>query len=217
MAYCTLAQVKAYLGGFEDAGQADDALLTDMIQRAQAMIDRYTHRTFEAPTDTTRRFDAVRDVGSGSRASWPYGGATMALARADARLLYFDEDCAQISVVLNGDGSLVPPAAYVTMPANRTPFYGLFLTASSGLAWTYSDAPENAIQVTGRWAYSVVAPADVEHACIRLTAWLYKQGQSYDPALDRPMVATDGILRMPMTLPQDVTALLAPYRKASVA
>ena len=59
MAYCSLAQLKAYVGATDSD---DDALLTDCITRAEAVIDRATKRTFEASADSTRTFDAVYDV-----------------------------------------------------------------------------------------------------------------------------------------------------------
>lgn len=60
MAYTTLAAVKSYLS---IPTTTDDTVLTDLIPRAQAMIDGYCKRTFEALVDSTKRFDAVRDAG----------------------------------------------------------------------------------------------------------------------------------------------------------
>lgn len=193
MAYASLADLKTYLasGGWS-GGTGDDTLLTDLLARAQAIIDRETGRTFEASADSTRKFDAVRDV--------------------DGPTLYLDEDLAQITSVTNGDGVAVASTNYVAEPRNRTPSYALRLLGSSSVAWTYDDDPENAISIAGRWAYSVSAPDDIKHATIRLAAWLYRQRSDAAKDDDRPILA-NGVWIMPSRLPQDVASTLAEYRK----
>ena len=47
MAYVTVIELKRYLGIDAD-NSADDALLADLVQRAQAVVDSRTGRTFEA-------------------------------------------------------------------------------------------------------------------------------------------------------------------------
>ncbi|GIV82782.1 MAG: hypothetical protein KatS3mg051_2136 [Anaerolineae bacterium] len=190
MAYATLAELKAYLG---ITGTTDDMLLTDLLVRSQAIIDAATQRTFEATADSTRYLDAVEDV--------------------DGRVLWLDRvgDLAQITSITNGDGSSVASSEYVTEPRNQAPYYAIQLKASSSVAWTYSDSPENAIAITGRWAYSVTPPDDIVHACIRLAAYLYRQKDNATD-LDRPVIAGNVTL-LPAQLPADIQSLLAPYRR----
>lgn len=190
MAYANLADLKTYLG---ISGTADDTLLTDLLARAQAIIDAATQRTFEAPTDNTRYLDAVEDV--------------------DGPALWVDRagDLAQITSVINGDGSVVASSEYVTEPRNQAPYYAIRLKADSTVAWTYDDSPENAIAVTGRWAYSVTPPDDIVHACIRLASYLYRQKDNATD-LDRPVIAGNVTL-LPAQLPADIQSLLAPYRR----
>jgi hypothetical protein len=190
--YCTTAQLKTYTG---IEGSGDDVLLADCILRAQTMMDRFTRRTFECPVDTTRTFDAVCDV--------------------VGRELWLDTDLCAITSITNGDGAAVSAASVVSEPRNATPYYALTLKASSGLAWTYTTDPEDAISITGRWAYSITPPADIEQACVRLAAWLYRQKDS-SADLDRPMVSADGATLMPMQIPHDVLAILAPYKRVVV-
>lgn len=137
MAYCTVSDVKTYLG---NSTNSDDILLADLIPRAQQAIDSYTHRTFEAASDTTRSFDADRDV--------------------DGPMLYFDKDIASITTVTNGDGITIANTKYVTEPRNRAPYCGIKLKVSSGLAWEYdsNSDPENAIAITGRWGVHQLPP-----------------------------------------------------------
>lgn len=190
MSYATLAQLKEYLG-IPTATTSDDALLTRLLSSAQAIIDAHTQRTFEAAADATKTFDADIDV-------------------SGLMLFLQAEDLCAVTSVVNGDGATVTSDQYVTEPRTTTPYYALKLKSSSGLSWTYEDDPENAITVTGKWAYSATAPADIVHAAIRVAAWLYRQKDS-TADLDRHIISSDGIPLAPSRLPNDITALLAPY------
>ena len=59
MAYATVAQLRAYLGLDLNS---DDPLLESLLGRGQAAIEHYTHRLFEATSDTTKLFDAQLDT-----------------------------------------------------------------------------------------------------------------------------------------------------------
>lgn len=199
MAYTDVATLKAYMGGFDDASSDDDALLSDIIDRVQAAIERHCHRTFEASADTTRYRDAVADVGDG--------------CDEERRTLYLDTDLCAITSITNGDGTTVAASEYITLPTNRTPFYAIRLKQASSVAWTYSTSPENAIAIVGKHAWSTTAPDDIVHWTLRLAAWTYKQVDNYDGGTDRPMVSPDGVLRLPMAWPKDVLEGLKPYRR----
>lgn len=194
MAYTSLASVREYLklGATETT---DDTLLTNLIARAQAMIDSYCKRTFEASADSTHYLDAEADV----------SGAT----------LWLRADFCSITSVTNGDGTTISSNDYVKEPRNSAPYYALTLKSSTGNAWTYSTSPENAIVVVGKRAYATSAPADIAAACIRLTAWLYRQKDS-SADVDRPLLTNDGVTIMPMAIPKDVQQMLLPYRKVGM-
>lgn len=192
MAYASLADLKAYVN-VDSTNANDDALLTRFLAAAEAAVDAYTGRHFEATADTTRRFHAVEDV-------W-------------GRDLVLDADLCAITSITNGDGVAVAAASYTTLPANSAPYYALRLKGSSGVAWTWADDPEDAITVVGRWAYSTSAPADVMQATLRMAAFLYRQRDNSDALAERPMMSTDGVLLLPSRLPIDVQELLAHYRK----
>lgn len=199
MAYADVPTLKAYMGGFRDASSEDDALLADILNRVTAAIDRYCLRTFAASADTTRYYDATTDVGHGSA--------------EERRTLHLDADLCQITSITNGDGTVLDPGDYITLPVNYAPWYAIRLKINSSIAWTYTDTPEGAIAVTGRFAYSVTPPDDVVHWTLRLAAWTYKQVDNYDASVDRPMVSPDGVLRLPMAWPQDVLAGLKPFKR----
>jgi len=190
MAYIALADVKAYLK-IESDKTNDDAVISGLITRAQAMIDTITTRHFEAAADTTVYLDAEQDV--------------------DGKYLYFGDDICAVTSIVNGDGVAVDPAEYVLL-GRHAPYYAAILKATCWTSWTYTDSPENAIAVTGRWAYSITPPDDIVQAALRLVAWLYKQRDSVGD-IAAPAVSPSGQIIIPAAMPQDVRYLLNPYRR----
>jgi hypothetical protein len=188
MAYTTTNEVKRYLGITSDD---DNDLVADFITAAMAMIDNHTGYTFEAATDAARTFDAVADV--------------------EGAMLYVDP-LAAITSITNGDGTTVTSGQYTTQPRRFTPYYAIKLLSSSNVSWTYTTDPENAISITGRWAYSTTAPAPIAQACKRLAGWLYRQKDT-NADTDRPILAGDGNVIMPSRMPNDITAILNEYRR----
>lgn len=190
MAYAALTDLRAYLK-LATGDTGDDTLLTALLARAQAAIDAYCMRTFEASTNTSKYLDAVADV----------QGRTLLIPRS--------LDLCSINTITNGDGTTVSSDDYVTEPRNAGPYWGITLKASSGLSWTYTDDPENAITISGKWAYSASAPADVVQATIRLAAYMYRQKDA--GTYDVTAFPEAGVMTIPQGVPRDVLRLLAPY------
>ena len=188
MAYTTSALLKTYLGA---TTSNDDTLLTALIARAQAIVDAHCRRTFEASANTERTFDAVRDV--------------------KALLLYLDADLCEINSITNGDAVTVTSGQYTTEPRNQTPYHAIRLLSSASVSWTYTTDPEDAITITGKWAYSTAAPDDIVHATLRLAAYLYRQRDNAAD-LDRAVIAGNATI-LPAQLPSDIKTILAPYRR----
>lgn len=188
--YTDATALKVYLD-IASGNTDDDALLTVLIARAQAVVDAYCRQTFEAASDTTRYFDPTHD--------------------ARGRDLFLDAPLAAITTLTNGDGVVVTSTQYVTEPRNSTPWYKLTLKQNVAVAWTYSGTPENAISILGKWAYSTTAPVDVVQACTRLAAYFYRQRDNALD-LDRTVIAGDATI-LPVTIPRDVMTLLRPYRR----
>jgi hypothetical protein len=190
VAYCTVSDVNAYLG---ISTSGDHTLIADMIRHAQTAIESYTQRIFEAQSDTTRTFDADRDVCN--------------------EVLYFDHDIISITTVTNGDGATVASTKYVTEPRNYTPYYAIRLKVSSGLIWEYdsSDDPEDAISVAGRWAFSTTPPHDIVQSCIRLSSYFYRQKDAQ--VFDVTATPELGVITVPKGIPADVKIMLDPYRR----
>ena len=187
--YTTLDSLKAYLGV---EASADDALLGDLIGRASAAENALCNRTFSAGVDSTRSFDARLDV--------------------DGRTLWLDADLCALTGVVNGDDTAIASGDLLLWPRSGPPWSEIRLLRGSAAAWTYDESPENAIRVTGRWAYSAEPPADIVQATTRLAAWFYRQKDvGYEPA--RPTFAG---VAYTADLPADVLSLLAPYRRLAL-
>ena len=189
-AYASLEQIKSYLD-IALSNTDDDDLLTMALDNASAVIDTQTHRTYVSEADETHYHDALCDV--------------------HGRRLWLRGDLAQLVSITNGDGADVPATAYVTEPSIGGPYYAIVLKANSGIAWTYSDTPEEAIGVNGRWAYSVLPPGPIVQATIRLAAWMYRQRDNAND-LDRALIVGNTTIT-PSQVPVDVMLMLKPYLK----
>ena len=189
MAYASLVQVKDYLG---ITAVSDDNLITDLITRAAGLIDSYTDRHFEAKTET--RYYTSDDV--------------------DGRdLLLYGEELLTVTTLKNGDGNEIVAGNYRLFPRNTVPKWIVRLDESQ--SWNFTDG-DSEISVAGTWGYSATAPDDIVHACIRLTAVLYRQKDN-SADIDRPIVTGDGVTIMPSSLPADVTRILDKYKRRVTA
>jgi hypothetical protein len=189
MAYATSVQVKDYLGIASTV--VDDNLLGDLITRAEGLIDAYTDRKFEAATET-RYFTTDSTDGQD--------------------LMLYGEDLLTVTKLTNGNAAEVASGNYRLFPRNDSPKWLIRLDESQ--SWSFSDG-DSEISVAGTWGYSATAPADIEHACVRLTAFLYRQKDN-SADLDRPLITGDGVTIMPTNLPADVTRLLDRYKRRIV-
>lgn len=187
MAYVSTANFKLYKN---IVGASDDTVINMLIAQAQKMVETHTGRVFEASANTTRTFDAMNDV--------------------DGDLLYFDRDLYSINSVTNGDGVVVAASEYVTEPRNGPPYYAIRLKNSSDVVWTYDTDAENAIAISGMWAYSLTAPEDVQWATLRLASYLYEQRKNAGE-LDRPVAISNNMTMLPSRLPKDVADTLIHY------
>jgi hypothetical protein len=212
MAYVTLEALKRYLK-IATGVTVDDTLLTELIADATSIINAYTDRVFEASVDTVRRFDAVRYREYADRMQIEY---YQYFDYYDQRVLWLGKyDLAQITSIVNGDGTTVASTEYVTLPINAIadgrPIYGIRLKLDSDIVWTWNDSPDAAIVVTGRWAYSVTCPGAISFATKRLAQYLYKQKDT-SAELDRTIYTADGMV-VPNSLPADVVQYLEPYKR----
>jgi hypothetical protein len=259
--YCSLADLKQYLN-ITDTDATRDTLLQRILDAATARIDSRTQRTYQAAADTVRYFDPSYNMIEGE--------------------LWLDGDLSHLTSAINGDAENVTAHLYHN-PRNTTPWFSLGFVTSSTESWEYVTDTQNAISITGRWAYMIRAtvtalaratsvvtaavyapdisvgatvylvdadagflgaytvlsnsgsaitwaqsgsnvtataagvllycPTDIVQACRRLAAFLYRQKDTQAGDTDRPILAGDGSVIMPTTLPQDVEMLLQPYMR----
>jgi hypothetical protein len=186
MSYASTVQVKEYLGITSTV--VDDNLLEDLIERAEGLIDAYTGRSFEATT-------ATKYFGEGDT-----DGQDLPL---------YGHDLLTVTTLTNGDGTELTSSEYRLFPRNDNPKWIIKLDESQ--SWSFSDG-DSEISVAGTWGYSATPPLDIQHACIRLAAFLYRQKDT-SADIDRPMITGDGVTIMPTNLPVDVTRILDRYKR----
>jgi hypothetical protein len=189
--YTAMDDFKDYLGLPAVVSTVVENSLEMALTNASAIIDSHTDRTYEATADESHKHDAVENV--------------------EGLRLWLNGDLAQLTSVTNGDGAAIPLADLVLEPSVGSPYFALTLKRNSGIYWTYSDDSEEAISVTGRWAYSVIPPDPIVQATLRLAAWLYRQRDNALD-LDRTILVGSTVLA-PAAMPADVVAILRPYRR----
>lgn len=198
MAYCTLSDVKILELGIPTGTTGDDAIIALKILAAQAFIDVYTRRTFEAAAATIRYYSIDDTAG---------------------RDLLLDTELAEAPTLVrtNLDGAsivTVPSTDYVTLPRNKTPYYGIRITGVSPYYWRYSRDGNKAAEITGKFAFSITAPDDIKQACIRLAGFLYRQKDS--SVYDVTASLETGQMVIPKGTPQDVVNILNNRRKPTL-
>lgn len=198
MAYLEVSELKAYLG---IKSSADDSLLGDICEEAQAAVDNICNRTFEAHHSATRYFNAL-DI--------RYGGKVDAFQNT----LLLDFDLCQLDSIKNGNGQTIPNNVVVLLPTNFIPSYAIKIKMNTSYVWTYVGTPDTAIEITGRWAYSVNCPTPIRAATRRLAGYMYR-AKDNTAETDRSIVSADGVAIGAPAIPSDVTRMLEPYRRVS--
>jgi hypothetical protein len=203
MAYITTAQLKTYMG---IDSSSDDALLAACIDRAQSVINSYTNRVFESLADSTRYYTPIIDrIGSGLG----YSGDL-----SDDYTLSTNYDLISVTTIVNGTGDSIPVNAVVTLPLNFTPAYAVRIKQASGYFWSYVGSPEASVSITGRWGYSLTAPANIQQACLRIASGYYRQRDG-SPDISDSVISADGSAIVSSAMRSDVLQLLKPYRRTT--
>jgi hypothetical protein len=188
MTYCKAIDVVKHLG---IDSLTDTPLIESLVVSATAFIDGYCHRAFAAAADTTRYIDAR-------------GRHIRGLS------LFLDNvgELAQITQIVNGDGLELASTDYVTTPRTLPPFWSIRIKGRSGKQWTFTDDWEGAIEITGRWAYSITPPDAIREACVQYAAFLYRQK---DQPLTDVTAIEAGVVMRPVGLPVHIKMMLAPF------
>jgi len=67
------------------------------------------------------------------------------------------------------------------------------------------------VYISGKWSYSSSAPDDIVHACVRLSAYYFRQKDAQ--VFDVTAIPDAGVITMPQGIPADVKLMLEPYRR----
>jgi len=190
--YATVDQIRARL---DITGTTYDAVLADLATAASRWVDRYCRLpadAFAVATDSTRYYsqdDIDRDG-----------------------ILHLRAPLAQVTQIVNGDGTTLTSSQYRLLPRNRIgPAWAV--ETIGGTTWSFSDL-DSEIQVTGRWGYSVTPPNPVVEATAMLAAWMFKR---YQGALQDRFPSPDlGEMIYSEAMPKQVRALLETYQWLTV-
>lgn len=183
-----LATVKTYLGLTTET--QDDDLLTRLLGAAEDWIADRTNQQLE-PIMATRAYS-----------EWS--------GRVCGAVLHLDADLVSVTTLTNGNGQVIPAEGYWLEPRNAPPYSAIRLKTSQ--VWQFDVDGE--ILVAGRWGLPSVPPRLIQ-ACVRLTAFLYRQKDSTSDA-DRPLITADGTVVLPSALPKDIIAYIDSLRTWSL-
>lgn len=204
MAYITTAQLKSYLG---ITVSTDDTELGYIPDRVTAAIDSYCHRHFEPESahgpaaSHTHYFTPMLETQGGDLLDW--------------YTLNLNHDLAELTSITNGDGTSISVNDVVLLPLNVTPTNMIRIKSASGKFWTWNGSPEGAVQVAGKWSYSLDVPADVKAAALRWGAHLYRLRTGATSVPADITISADGSAFASNRIPSDVAQLLRPYIRRS--
>ncbi len=191
--YASLTEYKNYSIPDNAADATDDSVLEDIITAASRFIDQQTGRTFYARTET-RSYDV------------PYGSRTLKL----------DDDLLTVTTFSNGNGDEITSSNYILLPANVSPKYAIRLTATSTVGWVTdsNNNSEQAIDVAGTWGFSASTPADINIACLEISA--AEAGRRLGKAFEMSSTITGaGVVMTPRGVPSSAMKTLMGYRRMS--
>lgn len=189
--YATLSDLKAYLG-ISSSETDDDALLSDLLERISARIDRETGRRFQAVTETHYfESDALDPT---------------------VNTLWVDDDLLTVTTLTNGDSDneTIPSTEYWLIPRNRSPKWGIRLKSDTNYSWEWDT--DQWVAVTGTWGWSATPPDDIVEACVEWAAYAYHAKDSAGP-FDVSGILGAGIITIPKGIPAPVKQALHPYKK----
>lgn len=124
------------------------------------------------------------------------------IARASSVITATMSDTSGLAV-----GATVYSAGVADTAFNGGPFT---LTGVTATTVTWAQSGSNDTDTTGTLLFT---PASIRQACTRLAAFLYRQKDTQGGTQEQPILAGDGSVIMPTTLPRDVQILLQPWVK----
>jgi hypothetical protein len=195
---CTVADVREFLQK-PDGDTEQDGVISALISRASAAIQRYCDREFITTTSgsTLRTFETDIGLTGGFLSLSPYDLQSVSLIRMDTDLTPFtlSTDEYRLYPINKPDG------VYTSIRLQPLSF------STGRVMW-----PLRQVQVTGTWGWPSV-PVDVQHAClVTVSIWLKRDVQAFS----RVFNVDEGRLERPDALPAAAVAALEPFRRGGV-
>lgn len=191
---CTLADVREYLQKrVDDTDQ--DALISQLITRATAQIERYCGREFadRGNLTRTRRVD----------------GPLVDLAPFDLRTV------TTMTLDPNGSPQVIAASDYLLLPVGGADGTGTYYQvrlddAISLEATRMSQFSVGELQIAGAWG-AATTPSDVSYACvITVGLWIRREVAAWSATFN-PDVDVDAT--RPLSIPGAARGALQPYRR----
>lgn len=182
--YCTVAEVKTYLG---IAGAADDALIGTLITAVSRAFDTATGYTFGATVDTSLTHYCYDDD------------------VYDQELLFL-QPFTTVTSIVNGDGVTLSATADYLLKPRTTPYTTAVFRPQSSAYWT-DGADYDGIVVTGSVGYPLTE--DIKQACILWAAFMF--GQKDNPLIDITAIEVGAVISTPHR-PKYTTSIINYYK-----
>lgn len=185
MAYCTPDMVRAGVR-LDITSEVNDADMMSIIDAVCLRIDQMSNLPeggYAVAADTTRYY------------SW---------SAIECGRLYLDMSALSVTTLINADGIELESGTYRLFPRNTPQKW--FIELLSGYGWNWITDGE--IAVTGKFGYSLTAPANVVESATMWSAYLVKR---YQAALQDATANQElGQLVYSEAIPTQVLALLHP-------
>lgn len=203
MSYAALADFKSYItemsGGIQTTyTTAENTVLQQFLDQADAEIDAYTGRSFGQGANNHTHYYTKDDV--------------------DDKTLFLDADLVSITTLTNGDGTVIASTDYWLLPMNASvtsqnaydgSYYAVQL--KDGHSWEFST--DGRISINGRWGWMQGAPTEIIRAAMRLAYWYWaKRNQT-----GATEVLGEQLSQQSDAYPADVLKVLDRYTRRMVA
>lgn len=121
------------------------------------------------------------------------------------REIVLRDDLRALTSITSDTGDTLTPADVIVVVPARVILLKPDAPMFSALDW---------FDVEGTWGYTATPPADIEQACVRMAAWMYRQKDAQ--TLDLSGMTNAGQITAPSRMPGDIAQMLAPYVVPSV-
>jgi hypothetical protein len=206
--YCTLAEFKAYGLSKAQTSIADDATICLLIESASREAEHVMRRTYFT-TAGIHYFDTPL-----ANQTPPIGNYLTSPTNPTDTILFYD-DLQSLTSITNGDGSVIPSTAYILLPYQGAPYFGVRLRPTAGIAWnTNQGDPLGAIQVSGDWGADTVPDADLKEAVMMVVKEAYNR-RSGENMSSKSILTPGGVIVTPDDIPEKAMETFLSHRRVS--